>query len=116
MVLRLDEGRFYPSRPLGQAPFPLRAIAARIDCVGGCAASPRFILEKIAEHRLDPARCWMTGDRVTDWEAGLNAGIRSCAMRSGAAKPEELAQAAARGVAGHDDFPAFVRAELKLSF
>ena len=78
--------------------------------------SPRFILEKIAEHGLDPARCWMTGDRVTDWEAGLNAGIRSCAMRSGAAKPEELWEAARRGFAVHDDFPAFVRAELKLAF
>jgi len=78
--------------------------------------SPRFILEKIAEHGLDPARCWMTGDRVTDWEAGLNAGIRSCAMRSGAAKPEELLEAARRGFAVHDDFPAFVRAELKLAF
>ena len=78
--------------------------------------SPRFILEKIAEHGLDPARCWMTGDRVTDWDAGLNAGIRSCAMRSGAAKPEELSQAASRGFAVHDDFPAFVRAELKLDF
>ena len=78
--------------------------------------SPRFILEKIAEHGLDPARCWMTGDRVSDWEAGLNAGIRSCAMRSGAAKPEELLEAARRGFAVHDDFPAFVRAELKLAF
>ena len=68
------------------------------------------------QNGLDPARCWMTGDRVTDWDAGLNAGIRSCAMRSGAAKPEELAQAAARGFAVHDDFPAFVRAELKLAF
>jgi hypothetical protein len=69
--------------------------------------SPRFILEKIAEHGLDPTRCWMTGDRVTDWEAGLNAGIRSCAMRSGAAKPEELLEAARRGFAVHDDFPCF---------
>ena len=58
----------------------------------------------------------MTGDRVSDWEAGLNAGIRSCAMRSGAAKPEELLEAARRGFAVHDDFPAFVRAELKLDF
>ena len=76
--------------------------------------SPRFILEKLAEHGLDPARCWMTGDRITDWDAGLNAGIRSCAMRSGAAKPEELIAAAGRGIAVHDDFPAFVRAELGL--
>jgi len=56
----------------------------------------------------------MTGDRVTDWDAGLNAGIRACAMRSGAAKPEELLAAAGRGIAVHDDFPAFVRAELGL--
>ena len=78
--------------------------------------SPQFILEMIAKYQLDPARCWMTGDRVSDWDAGLNAGIRSCAMRSGAAKPEELLEAARRGFAVHDDFPSFVRAELKLAF
>jgi hypothetical protein len=37
-------------------------------------------------------------------------------MRSGAARPEDLAQAPGRGFAVHDDFPAFVRAELKLDF
>ena len=78
--------------------------------------SPRFILEKIAEYGLDPTRCWMTGDRVTDWEAGLNAGIRSCAVRSGAAKPSELAAAAGLGCVVHDDLPAFVRVELQLIF
>lgn len=77
--------------------------------------SPRFILEKIAEHGLDPARCWMTGDRVSDWEAGRNAGIRSCAMRSGAALPEELVSAARQGYAVHDDLRAFVREELQLA-
>jgi hypothetical protein len=37
-------------------------------------------------------------------------------VRSGAAKPVELSEAASRGFAVHDDFPAFVRAELKLTF
>ncbi len=78
--------------------------------------SPRFILEKIAQHGLDPARSWMTGDRPSDWEAGFNAGVRSCATRSGAAKPEELQMAAQRGFSVHADFPEFVRVELGLVF
>ena len=28
--------------------------------------SPQFILEMIAKYQLDPARCWMVGDRITD--------------------------------------------------
>src|SRR5689334_15601447 len=28
--------------------------------------SPRFILEKIAQHHLDPAQCWMIGDSAAD--------------------------------------------------
>jgi D-glycero-D-manno-heptose 1,7-bisphosphate phosphatase len=77
--------------------------------------SPKFILEMVARHDLDRARCWMIGDRVTDWDAGLNAGIRSCAVRSGAPfTPEAEAQAAARGVRFHRDFPTFVRVELGL--
>ena len=77
--------------------------------------SPKFIREMIAKHDLDPARSWMVGDRVTDWDAGLNAGIRSCAVRSGAPfSAETEAQASARGVRFHPDFPAFVRYELGL--
>lgn len=44
--------------------------------------SPRFILESIERHRLDPARCWMIGDNETDWEAGLAAGIHAAAVPS----------------------------------
>lgn len=77
--------------------------------------SPRFILEMAAEHGLDLSRSWMVGDRRTDWEAGLNAGIRSCAVRSGKEfSPEDEGFARLSGVAIHDDFPAFVRAELGL--
>ncbi len=39
--------------------------------------SPRFILECIRRDRLDPARCWMVGDRLSDLQAGVNAGIRA---------------------------------------
>jgi len=77
--------------------------------------SPKFILEMIARHELDPARCWMVGDRVTDWDAGLNAGVRACAVRSGATFTAEAeAAATARGVRFHQDFPTFVRVELGL--
>ena len=45
--------------------------------------SPRFILESIARHGLDPARCWMIGDREGDIQAGLNAGIRAAGVCTG---------------------------------
>lgn len=45
--------------------------------------SPRFILESIARHRLDPAHCWMVGDRESDLLAGLNAGIRAAGVCTG---------------------------------
>lgn len=38
--------------------------------------SPRFILECITRDALDPAQCWMIGDRLSDLQAGVNAGIR----------------------------------------
>ncbi|HVU24973.1 MAG TPA: HAD-IIIA family hydrolase [Opitutus sp.] len=39
--------------------------------------SPRFILEMIAAHDLDPAQCWMVGDSASDVHAGLDAGIHA---------------------------------------
>jgi D-glycero-D-manno-heptose 1,7-bisphosphate phosphatase len=79
--------------------------------------SPRFILESIDRHGLDAARCWMVGDRRTDWQAGLNAGIRACGVRSGAPFREgDEAHAAAQGVPIHASFPEFVRRELGLVF
>jgi D-glycero-D-manno-heptose 1,7-bisphosphate phosphatase len=44
--------------------------------------SPRFILECIARDALDPARCWMVGDRLSDLQAGVNAGIRAALVRN----------------------------------
>ena len=45
--------------------------------------SPRFIVESIARHSLDPQHCWMVGDREADVDAGLNAAIRSAAVCTG---------------------------------
>jgi D-glycero-D-manno-heptose 1,7-bisphosphate phosphatase len=36
---------------------------------------PRFILEMIASHKLDPAQCFMVGDANSDIMAAVNAGI-----------------------------------------
>lgn len=42
--------------------------------------SPRYILEMLAEHAIAAEAAWMLGDTPTDWEAGLNAGIRTAAI------------------------------------
>ena len=77
--------------------------------------SPKFILECIARYQLDPRACWMIGDRRTDWQAGLNAGIRSCAVRSGAPfKEGDELYARENGILVHTDFPSFVRDTLLL--
>ncbi|MFP4492279.1 MAG: D-glycero-alpha-D-manno-heptose-1,7-bisphosphate 7-phosphatase [Puniceicoccaceae bacterium] len=39
--------------------------------------SPRFILETVRGRNLDPARSWMVGDKESDVEAGLRAGVRA---------------------------------------
>lgn len=78
--------------------------------------SPRFIQEMIAKHGLDPVRCWMVGDRVTDWDAGQNAGIQSCAVRSGAGRPEDFIYATTQGFTVRTDLADFVRTDLGLKF
>lgn len=45
---------------------------------------PRFVLEQLAAFpQLDPKRCWMVGDRKSDWQTGINAKIRSVAVATG---------------------------------
>lgn len=63
--------------------------------------SPRFILESIARHDLDPQHCWMVGDREGDIDAGLNARIRSVAVCTG------KHDAAAWTTAGRPGVPVF---------
>ncbi len=53
--------------------------------------SPRFITETLATDPLDPSACWMIGDRLSDVEAGIQAGIRSALVwTSDATEPSEL--------------------------
>lgn len=49
--------------------------------------SPRFIDEMRDEHALAAASTWMIGDRPSDWEAGLAAGVRVAAI-----VPDETAE------------------------
>ncbi len=66
--------------------------------------SPRFILESIARHGLDPRHCWMIGDRESDVDAGINAQINAAAVCTG--KHDAAGWAAARP--GVPAFPSFV--------
>jgi D-glycero-D-manno-heptose 1,7-bisphosphate phosphatase len=45
--------------------------------------SPRFIRESIERYQLDPAQCWMVGDREADVETGRAGGIRSAGVCTG---------------------------------
>ena len=69
--------------------------------------SPRFILEAIAEHALDPAGCWMVGDSAADVGAAMAAGIRAAAVRTGRVPPESLAEVSDGRVPVFDDFASF---------
>ncbi|HVW21184.1 MAG TPA: HAD family hydrolase [Opitutaceae bacterium] len=69
--------------------------------------SPRFILETIAAHDLDPALCWMVGDAASDLGAARAAKIRAAAVRTGKIDPATYAEVAAGTVPVFDDFAAF---------
>ncbi|HEY4302475.1 MAG TPA: HAD-IIIA family hydrolase [Candidatus Didemnitutus sp.] len=51
--------------------------------------SPRFLVEASARHHLDPAHSWMVGDKESDIESGLNAGLRVAAVCSGKLSPAD---------------------------
>lgn len=70
---------------------------------------PRFILESIQTNGLDPAQCYMVGDRRSDWDAGLNAGIGAVAVESGKPLDDELQRyIAEKKILHFANFPAFV--------
>ena len=69
--------------------------------------SPRFILEMIETHRLDPAQCIMVGDRETDVEAGLNAKIRVVGLCNGKLDAAAWAKFNFPGLPLYPDFAAF---------
>lgn len=59
--------------------------------------SPKFLLEMIARDGLDPAQCYMLGDRRSDWECGINAGVKPVALRTG----KEFGEKASAVIAEH---------------
>jgi D-glycero-D-manno-heptose 1,7-bisphosphate phosphatase len=69
--------------------------------------SPRFILEAIAEHSLEPSGCWMVGDSAADIGSAIAAGIRAAAVRTGRVPPESLPEVAGGIVPVFDDFGSF---------
>jgi D-glycero-D-manno-heptose 1,7-bisphosphate phosphatase len=70
--------------------------------------SPRFILETIERHGLDPGACWMVGDAASDLAAAAAAGIRAAAVRTGKIDPGLLPEVAAGRVPVFADLAAFV--------
>ena len=69
--------------------------------------SPRFILEMIARHALDPKQCYMVGDTAADIQAAVNAGIRPIVVCTGKIDPRALPEVAHYRVPVFDDFAAF---------
>lgn len=52
--------------------------------------SPRYILETVAEMNLDPGKVWMIGDKQSDVDAGLRAGVRAARIdpAAGSCRPD----------------------------
>lgn len=88
---------------LGASPFTAICIAPETPLEPSAyrKPSPRFIQEMLAAHAIDKESAWMVGDSPVDWEAGLNAGIRTAAVVADplAARHEE--RRVALGVPAH---------------
>ncbi len=70
--------------------------------------SPAYILESISRHGLDPQHCLMVGDRESDIQTGLNAGIHAAAVCTGKLDAAAWAALALPNVPVFSDFPAVV--------
>ncbi len=74
--------------------------------------SPAFIEEMVAKFGLDRKRCWMLGDRMSDWMAGVNAGIHVAAVRTGLPlKAQDEAFLLQRNIPLYGHFAEFVDAQ-----
>ena len=72
--------------------------------------SPRFVLETMARHQLDPSQCWMVGDREGDIQTGLNAKIGTVAVCTGKLDATAWASVAPSGVLVYPSIVEFVAA------
>lgn len=57
-----------------------------------CKPAPDVIWTALAALGAEPADCLMVGDSAADMEAGRLAGVKTCAVRYGYGKPEDLAR------------------------
>ena len=64
--------------------------------------SPRFILEMLELHRLKADAVWMVGDSPSDWQAGVNAGIRAAVIVANPAEEQEREPRLTAGVEGFE--------------
>lgn len=71
--------------------------------------SPRFILEMIGKHGLEPSASFMVGDSAADIQAGLSAGVKVAALRTGKVDPSTLPLVAEKKVPVYPDFAAFAQ-------
>lgn len=77
--------------------------------------SPRFEMEMIEKYDLDASRCWVIGDKWTDPQTGLNAGMRGALVRTGKPIVQEIERDAIESdVRIFKDLSEFVRLELEL--
>jgi D-glycero-D-manno-heptose 1,7-bisphosphate phosphatase len=72
--------------------------------------SPRFIEEMLAAHAVAPESAWMVGDSPADWEAGINAGIRSAAIVANPTAESSRERRRALGVEAYVSLLAWSRA------
>lgn len=78
--------------------------------------SPAYPLERIAADSLDPERCFVIGDKISDLECGLSAGVKAILVArgaTGAPRADAAAFAAERGVPVCDGIAAAVEAAVK---
>jgi 2-phosphoglycolate phosphatase len=57
-----------------------------------CKPAPDVILAALAGLGAGPSDCLMVGDSPADMEAGKRAGVKTCAVRYGYGKPDQLAR------------------------
>jgi D-glycero-D-manno-heptose 1,7-bisphosphate phosphatase len=69
--------------------------------------SPRFIEEMLLEHGLARDAVWMIGDRPSDWEAGLAAGVKVAAIMAAAPRAEWEERRLALGIRGYESLLAW---------
>ena len=75
--------------------------------------SPRFIRETLEAHALAAETAWMVGDGPADWEAGINAGIRSAAIVADPASEADRERRLALGVEAYATLLEWVQAAIR---